>query len=90
MLIIVPLAFVGAALYNGKNPLAAFKEMIGKEPVAEDGLIDTAPAETDQPAGQGREAANDPAVLKLQTRIGELEQELEKCREAAGKKPGGR
>lgn len=90
MLVIVPLAFVGAALYNGKNPLVAFKELIGKDPVTEDGLIDDAPAQTDQPSRPGQQKENDPAMQKLQTKIGELERELQQCREAAAKKPGGR
>lgn len=42
MIILVPLAFIGASLYNGKNPVDAFKALLGGElTVVEDGLTTT-------------------------------------------------
>ncbi len=39
MIILVPLAFIIASLYNGKNPVNAFQELLGGEiTVVEDGL----------------------------------------------------
>jgi len=34
MLILVPVAFIGASLFTGKNPISAFNELIGRESVA--------------------------------------------------------
>jgi hypothetical protein len=36
LLIVVPIAFIGASLFNGKNPLDAFKELLGMEKVVEE------------------------------------------------------
>ena len=40
LVIVVPIAFVGASLFNGKNPIDAFKELLGIEKVVEESWED--------------------------------------------------
>lgn len=58
MIILIPLAFVGASLYNGKDPIVEAKKLLGMEETTEAKQVepqretseDTAPAPTDAQA----------------------------------------
>jgi len=58
MIILIPLAFVGASLYNGKDPIVEAKKLLGMEETTEARQVepqretseDTAPAPTDAQA----------------------------------------
>lgn len=68
LIILIPLAFIGASLYQGKNPLHAFGELFGNE-------------QTEQErSANGNNSSNETSIEALQKRIDSLEKELNDCR----------
>ncbi len=68
MLIIVPLAYFGASWYNGDDPLS-LRDKLG---------LDTAPREEVVNVQADRP---DTTIERLELRIGQLEKELQQCRQ---------
>lgn len=97
MIILIPLSFIGASLYNGKNPLDAISELFGGEvTVVEDQIqqdepndpqdlnnenqpISTTGEDKTQQGLQEEVAAKERMIERLESRIGLLEEELDKC-----------
>jgi hypothetical protein len=93
MLILVPLAFTGASLYQGKNPVDALKELFGGEvTVKEDEFVSGSEDSIIEKPEVQKEDTNtndlkeellskERVIDRLESRIKFLEGELDKCQE---------
>jgi len=95
MIILIPLSFVGASLFTGKNPLDALSELFGGEvtvvedQIQQDEMNTDASKDEDAPVSAGDNknqqalkeevAAKERMIDRLESRIGLLEEELDKC-----------
>lgn len=90
MIILIPLSFIGASLYNDKNPIDAFKELFGGGvTVVEESITnDDEAIDNGEDAVQEREAdtplneelaRKDRVIDRQENRIKFLEGELDKC-----------
>lgn len=95
MIILIPLSFIGASLYNGKNPLDALSELFGGEvTVVEDQIQQDEPNDSpdldneNPPIATGDKslqvlqediAAKERMIERLESRIELLEKELDNC-----------
>ncbi len=68
LLILIPLAFIGASLYQGKNPLHAIGELFGTQQTVQEG-----------PVSEGS-SSDEVNIEALQQKIDSLEKELNDCR----------
>lgn len=68
LIVLIPLAFIGASIYQGKNPLHAFGELFGTQQTVEEG------------PSNGNKPANEVSIEALQQKIDSLEKELNDCK----------
>lgn len=95
MIILIPLSFIGASLYNGENPLDALSKLFGGEvTVVEDQMQQDAPADSPETNNENQQittgdkslqslqeevAAKERMIERLESRIGLMEKELDNC-----------
>lgn len=68
LIILIPLAFIGASLYQGKNPLHALSELFGNEHTEQ------------ERSATDNNSSGETNIETLQKRIDSLEKELNDCR----------
>ena len=68
LIVLIPLAFIGASLYQGKNPHQAFGALFGKQSTEEE-----------KPASNNN-SSDEVSVEALQQKIDSLEKELKDCK----------